>query len=317
MLFNTEPLVSVIVPNYNHAKYLEKRMASIFAQSHPSIEIILLDDCSTDDSLEVIKDLGKRYTFELLVNSENSGSTFKQWKKGLSIAKGEYVWIAESDDESEPSFLYCALERLKKSKQASFVFVRSKIIDLNSSEKGDYLTQNRKTDLFYQHNRSLEGVEGIGKYLAFNNIIPNVSSVVFRKSKMPDIDSTCLSLKLLGDWYYYIQCLKTGTLEYISSPLNRYRIHESTVRKNTLKSPLSVLEQLVILQDILKLKDWSFAERFSFFSSFYTRLGYKIAIGDLSFNILGEVITKSARLGGLASILSIVFTLRGLGSLSK
>ena len=93
------PLVSVIVPNYNHARYLEQRLDSVFGQTYPNFEVIILDDSSTDNSLEIIN----RYKYnphlsQIVVNKTNSGSVFKQWAKGLSLAKGEWIWIAESDD---------------------------------------------------------------------------------------------------------------------------------------------------------------------------------------------------------------------------
>ena len=87
------PQVSVIVPNYNHAPYLRQRIDSILAQTYQDFELILLDDSSTDKSEEVLlsyKDHPK--VISLIINKQNSGSTFKQWDKGIELAKGEYIW---------------------------------------------------------------------------------------------------------------------------------------------------------------------------------------------------------------------------------
>ncbi len=101
-----QPLVSVIIPNYNHARYLEQRLDSVFGQTYPNFEVIILDDCSTDNSMEVInryKD--NSHLSQVVLNETNSGNTFKQWDKGISLAKGEIIWIAESDDYCELNLL--------------------------------------------------------------------------------------------------------------------------------------------------------------------------------------------------------------------
>ena len=100
------PLVSVIVPNYNHAPYLRQRLDSIFNQTYKNFEVIILDDCSTDNSKEIIEEYRNRPQFSHVVYNEiNSGSPFKQWAKGFELAQGEYIWIAESDDWAELNFL--------------------------------------------------------------------------------------------------------------------------------------------------------------------------------------------------------------------
>lgn len=101
-----KPLVSVIVPNYNHAPYLKERLDSIYQQTYQNIEVILLDDFSSDNSVEVLKQYARKYPHNtrLIVNEENSGKVFRQWNKGLSLAKGELIWIAESDDYCDVNF---------------------------------------------------------------------------------------------------------------------------------------------------------------------------------------------------------------------
>ena len=98
--------VSVIVPNYNHAPYLRQRLDSIFNQTYQDFEVIILDDYSTDNSREIIEEYRSRPQLSHIVyNETTSGSPFKQWAKGFDLAKGEYIWIAESDDWAEVNFL--------------------------------------------------------------------------------------------------------------------------------------------------------------------------------------------------------------------
>src|SRR5262249_40229521 len=99
--------VSVIVPNYRHARYLEERIQSVFDQSLRPHEVIVLDDASTDDSVVIARRMAHRakVPMQVVVNEENSGSTFHQWLKGMSLASGDLIWFAESDDSAHPLFL--------------------------------------------------------------------------------------------------------------------------------------------------------------------------------------------------------------------
>ena len=108
------PKVSIIIPNYNHAKYLLQRLESIFNQTYQDFELILLDDCSTDNSVKILKEYAlDPKVSHFIINKKNSGSPFIQWAKGFELAKGEYIWIAESDDCSENIFLEEMVNLLK------------------------------------------------------------------------------------------------------------------------------------------------------------------------------------------------------------
>jgi glycosyltransferase involved in cell wall biosynthesis len=88
------PLVSIIVPNYNHEKFLKKRLDSIFNQTFQDFEVILMDDCSTDDSRIILSDYAKNSKVShCIFNESNSGNTFKQWVKGLVWQRKAYLDI--------------------------------------------------------------------------------------------------------------------------------------------------------------------------------------------------------------------------------
>src|ERR1700738_1634065 len=99
------PRVSVIVPNYNHARFLRRRMESVLRQTYRDFEVILLDDCSTDESRSILSEYAGDPRVRLEFNEKNSGSPFKQWNKGVALASGEYGWIAESDDYADERLL--------------------------------------------------------------------------------------------------------------------------------------------------------------------------------------------------------------------
>ena len=133
--------VSVIVPNYNHAHYLDERIQSILSQTYQNFEILLLDDKSTDHSLEVInKYKHNPKVSHIIVNEENSGSPFVQWQKGLNLAKGDLIWIAESDDICDKSFLVNLIPHFEK-EEVVMAFTRSLCIDEKGNDLGVFYTQ--------------------------------------------------------------------------------------------------------------------------------------------------------------------------------
>ncbi len=134
-----DPEVSVIIPNYNHARFLRQRIDSVLNQTFTNFELILLDDCSTDNSRDIIESYRKEARVSNIVYNEiNSGSPFKQWEKGNQLAQGKYIWIAESDDYCENSFLRSALNMLEKHNHAVH-FCQSKMVDENNATLEDTL----------------------------------------------------------------------------------------------------------------------------------------------------------------------------------
>ena len=111
------PKVTVILPNYNHGRYLTRRIESILNQTYRDFVLLIMDDASTDNSREIIE----RYTgdsrVKTIYNSKNSGSPYLQWKLGLSHAQTDYVWIAESDDSAELTLLETLVDRLDRNPQ--------------------------------------------------------------------------------------------------------------------------------------------------------------------------------------------------------
>lgn len=83
------PKCSVIIPNYNHADYLEQRITSILLQTFTDYELIILDDCSEDESLAIIEKYKHHSKVsQVITNDNNSGSPFLQWTKGITLATG-------------------------------------------------------------------------------------------------------------------------------------------------------------------------------------------------------------------------------------
>jgi glycosyltransferase involved in cell wall biosynthesis len=227
------PEVSVIVPNYNHGRFLKQRLDSIFDQSFSDFEIIILDDCSTDNSRDIIESyrLNSKVS-SITYNSSNSGSSFRQWKKGLSLAKGKYIWIAESDDYAASDFLAIGLHALKTTCSELF-YCKSVQVDQNGRFLRDlhwWLDDLSKTKWDSSYTRSASA--DVAEYLVKRNFICNASSVIFlNTSKVDSYLQEVLTFRHCGDWLFWLQfCKDSRSITYSVDTINYWRDHASTTR---------------------------------------------------------------------------------------
>lgn len=233
------PTVSAIVPNYNYARYLQNRLETVTNQTLPLYELIVLDDRSTDDSLRVIQNFLKQcdVPWRVEINETNSASVFRQWRKGVELAKGEYVWIAEADDTCKPQFLQRVVSRMQET-GAVLGFADSWQIDEVGKHLGDSYKPyvNEETPGAFNQSFVIEGREFLSKYLGVKNVILNVSGVVFRRdallAALDRVGGELFEYKVAGDWRLYIEiCNSNAPILYISEPLNGHRRHNISITK--------------------------------------------------------------------------------------
>ena len=232
-----QPLISVIVPNYNHQAFLEERLASVFNQSYPNFEVILLDDKSSDNSVEIIKRYAEHpLVSHVVLNSNNSGSPFSQWEKGIKLAKGEYIWIAESDDVAEQSFLSELMEFMASlPHKLDVLYAQSVDIDESGqtlSSRLEYtadIVPNIWVDSF-----QMSGNVFINQYQKIKNVIPNASAVIFNRHKAQSIDFSkpYSSMRTSGDRLFWIEMLKDGHIGFVAKTLNYFRTHSAVTRQH-------------------------------------------------------------------------------------
>lgn len=234
------PTVAVIVPSYNHARFLRQRLDTILAQTYQDFELILLDDCSTDESRDILREYAShpRVT-HVEFNDTNSGSTFKQWNKGVSRARGKYVWIAESDDYADPQFLATLVGVLDKEADVIFAYCRSWRASAEGVLNGFHdvtvpdLGLERWTSDF-----RVSGIDECRSWLVRSCSIQNASSVVFRRDVYVQIGGADERLRQCGDWKTWAaMALTGGTISYIAEPLNYRRCHKASVTENNMATP--------------------------------------------------------------------------------
>lgn len=251
MITSQNRKVSVVVPNYNYARYLPGRLKSILGQTYPIYELIVLDDASTDGSAEVIlrglekygakmREVDRNYyegkideiRVKVVINEVNSGKAMAQWKKGWELATGEFIWIAEADDFSSKSFLAEAMKGFDDP-QVVLSYSESMIINSWGLVIAPNFRWSRDKEKTGHYNTSYvkDGFQEIEEIMAIRCTIPNVSAVVFRNTKkIPYLEYLDEALKFsqVGDWYFYTRVLRNGKIAYNRRSLNKFRIHRKS-----------------------------------------------------------------------------------------
>lgn len=212
------PLVSVVIPNYCHSKYLIQRIESVLNQTYQNFEVIILDDCSTDNSREVIETYRSNpHVSQIVYNEQNCGKVFTQWKRGIELAQGELIWIAESDDVSELNFLETLVSRFEKHPTLSLAFCKSWMFD-NDGNKWE-ASQDEVNEGFYN------GAEFISEIMSHSCVMYNASSCLFRKSAFYAIDDVYTTFRASGDRMFWTLICEQGDVYVVNERMNHYRRH--------------------------------------------------------------------------------------------
>jgi glycosyltransferase involved in cell wall biosynthesis len=265
--------LSVIIPNYNHSKFLQERIQSIIEQSISPAEILFLDDGSSDGSVEIARKELSKTTIpkKFYVNEVNSGSVLNQWIKGIKEACSEWIWIAESDDSASLDLVEKANEIIDEFKSDIVIF-ESKIIDHASQE----LFQNTHFNRIHVPTILNEAIPGESITFCMRdlkrdgflirNLIVNVSAIICRKNYLLEGTERAISKKpknIVGDWATYLELDDNMKVTYCNLSLNKFRRNDLGVSSKAFSNKelensrdfiLSNYEKLYSEEDILRFK---------------------------------------------------------------
>ena len=213
------PFVSVIIPNYNHAEFLNERIQSVLNQTYKNFEVIILDDKSLDNSVDVInKYKGNPLISHIVLNESNSGSSFIQWHRGFELAKGNVIWIAESDDSCDSTFL----EELVKGYvegDAVVSFCKSSVIDERGHRSKYWLQRYLNNDII------TDGRSFVAQHMISRNSVANASSAIFDRIIAMELPSIYMKMRGEGDWLFWIMLMEKGNVYFLNKELNFFRQH--------------------------------------------------------------------------------------------
>jgi glycosyltransferase involved in cell wall biosynthesis len=262
--------VSVIIPNYNHAKFLEQRINSVLNQTYKEFEIIILDDSSTDNSRDIIeKYRNNKKVSSIIYNEKNSGSTFRQWKKGFELATGDLIWIAESDDYADDIFLEKHVNNFKYCNSIVLSYCYSFLVN----DRNEILPIIRNTDRIRDNSPIIiDGKDFILKNMIYGNTIYNASAVVFKRNILNHVDENYINYRFCGDWFFWNEILYLGKIAIVYQKMNYFRQHQNKISPRAEKEGLCFSEGLDVFLNIMNKMNIAKLKQCEFAGYFYYRI---------------------------------------------
>lgn len=131
----TAKSLSVLMANYNHARFLPRSLSALVSQSRPPDEIIVVDDGSTDNSVAIIEDFASRHPVIRLLRNESNLGSFTSVARARAAATGQHLYSASADDEVLPGFFEQAMAMAEKHPRAGVVFGNMVIVDSHGKKQ--------------------------------------------------------------------------------------------------------------------------------------------------------------------------------------
>ncbi len=256
MSYENNVLISIVIPSYNHEKFINKTIDSVLEQNIDNFELIIIDDASEDKTATLVSKYLDDERITLIVNPENLGSV-KNNNKAISLGQGKYfVWL-HGDDFLLPGHLAEAIDALEKYEQCVLAYSPCYWVDDTDNVIKLAEHPGHKQQDYYG------GRNEIAELLAYDNYI-TPSSVVFRKQALDQFSGFDITIRA-GDWYLFTQlALKFGEFIFLKRASTAYRIHENQFSKTEfynsdkpLAAHIGILEKALDHGDLKWLNGWN------------------------------------------------------------
>jgi len=255
-------LVSLVVASYNHAEYLVRRMEGLINQTYPHIEILVIEDCSPDNSLEVLRKYGSHPKVRLIVREQNGGWV-KVSNQGVEESCGEFILFANCDDDCDPHMVAQLVSAMQVHPTAGIAFCRSLLVDECDQVIGDdFVIRERAFQEKCATDTLISGAQ-MGRFLLHSCVIPNLSAALIRKQCFEAAGALSAEYRVCSDWDLFFRIAANFDVAYVAKPLNKFRQHRTTIRSMT-KGRITYEEFFRLLLGQIKVLELSFVERCRF-----------------------------------------------------
>lgn len=220
---NNNPLVSIILTSYNYSAYINTAIDSVINQSYKNWELIIIDDGSTDNSLNIINEYIAKYSNKifLFTHANNSNQGIKlSLELAFTKIKGKYCAFIDSDDYWDPNYLQQKILVIDNDSSISLVLAGiNPIVNNQNNQLLNYLEYYRFVSKYY-NSKDIEAT----KLLLMRNIVVSFSNIIFRTELLPKIQLSNKHIYFL-DWWLALQLSYYGRFYYIQNNLLNWRIH--------------------------------------------------------------------------------------------
>jgi len=238
----SKPLVSVIIPNYNYAHFLENCLDSVLAQTYPNMEVIFRDNNSDDQSYDIALKYrdpfkAKGCYFSAVRNRRNIGSSANT-ALGFHESEGDYIIYLSSDDSWEPTFIQRCADILTNHPNVGMVMVHRDELDENGAIK--------QIPPFYNRSCIIPGEEQAAVFMLAGIAVP--SQILIRRSMIYKVfENRAIAFQIAADWYnnFIISC--HSDIAYIADPLCKYRVHRNNETSESMTNLVMVFEHYLLI----------------------------------------------------------------------
>ena len=224
----SQPLVSVVIPAYNAARYIRRSLESVFEQTYRPIEVIVVDDGSTDGTADVVREFGDKVILE---QQPNSGGAAAPWNRAIALARGEFVALQDADDVSLPERIERQMAVFEHAPSMDAFFTRVQLMD------GEGRLLPTVLDPHFPAGVSLEPVPGMSNasvlarrvfegHLEWNFVMQN--TLLGRKKAWLDVGGYDESLRRTEDYDLTLRmCAVNMRFAFVDEVLCHYRKHRA------------------------------------------------------------------------------------------
>ncbi len=245
------PLVSIRIPAYNHEKFVTKTLDSILDDPYPNKEIIIIDDCSNDNTWEKILEWEKKHSDKIKIiaekNAKNIGVS-KTVNKLHSLCSGEYIIGIASDDILIPGSIESRLHYLQTNTDKKVVFGDCQVID----ENDNLLFESGLSDLYSVNKANLFDNNKMKKELILNWGVPG-GTLMVKKEIVEEIQFN--EKLIIEDFDLFLKWMAKDYLGFIDIKISKYRIHSSNAINNKEQQKRRYKDFLMTITSNLKYFD--------------------------------------------------------------
>lgn len=283
------PKVSVIVRCHNHARFLRRRLQSIYHQTYSNFEVILLDDASTDESQAILEEYQQLYPNITVCafNERNSGRVLDQWRHGFTLAQGDLIWIAESDEYCSENLL-AELVKYFMNEAVMLAYCEGISVEKEGVEPArnsgcieDSISESCREPFVVSAHRLINEV------WAVTNIVSSVGSAVFRHPGKLELlnNQNWQQMKICGDWIFFLHLIRGGLVAYSPNASNYYRRSQSDIAKNIYSTDIyyqeheqvamALVDSYRIEKEVLKHQQYMLESKWRLFRTDYSESSFK------------------------------------------
>jgi glycosyltransferase involved in cell wall biosynthesis len=230
--------ISVIIPNYNYARYLEQAIESVLTQSYENVELIIVNNGSTDNSLEVLEKFGDKIH---LINQPNLGQSGAR-NSGLSLSSGELIAFLDADDFWEPNKLEMQISLMNDATQLVYSGISP------FKDPGDEKLQSVLPK--YKGSCSKYFIDLPGASI----VLSGESTALFSRELLEKVGIFDAELNSTAGWDFFRRCSRLTNFDFVNEPLVNYRLHSSNMSNSNTKV---ILDMRRAYSKLFEDNDWS------------------------------------------------------------